>query len=152
MKIITEKNCHNIQLKKVRLISLNSSINKDIEEYIDKGLKVETKVGNFSEVVNDKKGKAYLKTIVEGIQEDEPMFKIEVVYEGICESKKSVDKEELKFYLEIQSIPMLWSFARETINNIMVKMELKPVLLPTLNITDMINEIKSSKKGTGGEN
>ena len=150
MQKIDVKYLHNIRLKEIRIISLNSFVDKDVENYDTEKVKVETSIDNFSEIINNKEGKTYLKTRIEGKIYEETDFRIEVVYEGICVSEKDVDKKEYEFFLEVQSIPMLWSYTRETINNTMLKMGLKPILLPVLNITELIEKMKS-KDGARGE-
>lgn len=151
MKKIAEKDRHDIQLKSIRIVSLTSFVNTDLHEVNEESINVETSVGSFGEILTDIKGKTYLKTKIQGLREDETVFEIEVVYEGICESEKPVDEKEFEFFLEVQSIPMLWSYCRETINNTMLKMNLKPILLPALNITKIMNDIRKSKEGDGGE-
>lgn len=146
MEKISQQNHHDIQLKSIRVISLNSFVDLDFGEVKNENIKVETSIGNFGEVLSDTKGKCFLKTKVKGIKEEEKVFEIEVIYEGICESNKVLKEEEFKFFLEVQSIPMLWSYVRETINSIMLKMNLSPILLPVLNITEMMNDINKSRK------
>lgn len=149
MERLDEKSLHNIQLKEIRVISLNSFVDKDSEDYETENIKVETNIGNFSEVINSRKGKTYLKIKIEGKKDEELVFRIELLYEGLCESQNDIDKEEYEFYLNVQSVPMLWSYARETVNNTMLKMGLKPILLPVLNITELIEKMKSKDCSRG---
>lgn len=142
MEKLDEKSLHNIQLKEIRVISLNSFVDKNLEDYETENIKVETNIGNFSEVINSRKGKTYLKIKIDGKKDEEPVFRIELVYEGVCVSENDIDKKEYEFYLNVQSVPMLWSYARETVNNMMLKMGLKPILLPVLNITELIEKMK----------
>lgn len=142
MEKLDEKSLHNIQLKEIRVISLNSFVDKNLEDYETENIKVETNIGNFSEVINSRKGKTYLKIKIDGKKDEEPVFRIELVYEGVCVSENDIDKKEYEFYLNVQSVPMLWSYARETVNNTMLKMGLKPILLPVLNITELIEKMK----------
>lgn len=151
MDKISEKYYHNIQLKSVRIVSLNSFISSEFNDDDKESIIVETSIGNFGEVLNKTKGKSFLKTKVEGTNEEGIIFEIEVVYEGICESSEPITEDEFEFFLEVQSIPMLWSYSRETINNMMLKMNLRPILLPVLNITEIMNNIRESRKGVGGE-
>lgn len=151
MKKTSIKDVHDIQLKSIRVVSLNCAVNADYDKIEKDSLSIETSIGNYGEVLNDYKGKTYLKTKIEATMEDEIIFEIELVYEGICKSFKKVDKDEFEFFLELQSIPMLWSYSRETINNMMLKMNLQPILLPVLNITEIMKEMEKSKDGVGGE-
>lgn len=152
MEKITKRHHHDIQLKSVRVVSLNSFISSDLNDDNTEVINVETSIGNFGEVLSDTKGKSFLKTKVEGTNEGSTIFEIEVVYEGLCESIERVDKDEFEFFLEVQSVPMLWSYTRETINNMMLKMNLKPILLPVLNINEIMTSISKSREGVRGEN
>lgn len=149
MEKLDDKSLHNIQLKEIRVISLNSFVDKDLEDYETENIKVETNIGNFSEVINSRKGKTYLKIKIDGKKDEELVFRIELVYEGVCVSENDIDKKEYEFYLNVQSVPMLWSYARETVNNTMLKMGLKPILLPVLNITELIEKMKSKDCSRG---
>lgn len=152
MEKISNKQYHNIQLKSVRLVSINSFVSSDFNDTDDKeNINVETSVGNFGEVISEIKGKTFLKTKVKGTIEEKTIFEIETIYEGVCESIKKIDEKEFEFFLNVQSIPMLWSYSRETINNIMLKMNLRPILLPVLNITDIINKTINSREDVDGE-
>lgn len=151
MAKLDTKDLHNIQLESIRIVSLNCFVDDEFDNSNNESIKVETNIGNYGEVINETEGKAFLKTGVEGKKDEQVVFSIEIIYEGICSSKKAIDKEEYEFFLEVQSIPMLWSYARETINNIMLKMGLKPILLPVLNISEIIKNMKEAKDGAGGE-
>ncbi|MGL4345113.1 MAG: protein-export chaperone SecB, partial [Cellulosilyticaceae bacterium] len=116
-------------------------------------IKVETTIEQNGEVRGPREGLTYLKTIIIGrTTNDQEVFGVEVVYEGRCQAKTPIDEKELRFYLEVQAVPMLWSFTRETVNNMTMKMGIKPILLPALNITDMLkhlsqqNEIKDDER------
>lgn len=143
---------HDIQLKSVRTVSINSFVISDFHDnYSKENINVETSIGNFSETISETKGKAFLKTKVEGTSEEKIIFEIEIVYEAICESIKPINKKEFEFFLNVQSIPMLWSYSRETVNNIMLKMNLKPILLPVLNITEIMEQIRKSRGDLNGQ-
>ena len=146
MSKILKNHYHNIQLKSIRVVSLNSFVSADFDEANKENISIETTIGNFGEVLSETKGRTFLKTKVQGIKEDEIVFEIEVVHEGICENEGLLNEDEFRFFLEIQAIPMLWSYSRETINNIMLKMNLSPILLPVLNITEIMKDIKESRK------
>ncbi|EOD01147.1 protein-export chaperone SecB [Caldisalinibacter kiritimatiensis] len=151
MRKLRSDDLHNIQLKTIRVVSLSCFVDDNYHSLDNEKIKVETNIGNYGEVISDTEGKTYLKTKIQGKKEDQVVFQIEVVYEGLCISKKILDKKEYEFFLKVQSIPMLWSYTRETVNNIMVKMGLKPILLPVLNITEIIQGINKSKEDVGGD-
>ena len=136
---------HAIQLKKIQMISLNCNYNERNEESI-KMSEIELDIDNGGIVTSRNKGICYLKVSVGfGNKQDEP-FNIQVIYKGYCECLKDVEKKDFEFYLKIQSIPMLWAYARETINNNITKMGLPPIVLPAININEIIGEI-TKKEG-----
>ena len=151
MAKLETKDLHDIQLESIRMVSLNCFVDDEFNNSNTGSIKVETNIGNYGEVINETEGKTFLKTEVKGKKDEQVVFNIEVIYEGICLSKNSIDKEEYEFFLEVQSIPMLWGYARETINNITLKMGLKPILLPVLNISKIIKDMREAKEGAGGE-
>jgi preprotein translocase subunit SecB len=142
---------HNIQLEFLRILSLNCYVEDNFDVGNSDDIKIEISIENYGEVISNTKGNTYLKTKVEGKWGEKAVFNIELTYEGICKAENEVDQKEFKFYLEMQSVPMLWGYTRETINNIMFKMGLKPILLPVLNITEIMEKLRQVKDGTGGE-
>lgn len=145
MKTLIPTYHHDIQLKSIRLLSLSSSVSKDFNVDDTQDIVVDVSFGNIGKAINSTLGNAYLKTRVEGVKLGEVIFEIESVYEGTCISDKEIQMDEFNFFLKMQAIPMLWSYARETINNTMQKMNLNPVLLPVLNISEMMSSLKQSK-------
>ncbi len=149
MKEIKKEHMHPIQLKSVRVVSLKSSVALDMEKYDNKDVRIAIEMNNLGEVINSNRGKTFLKTSVTGSKKDDEkceLFKIELTYEGECETEESIEENEFKFFLDIQSVPMLWSFSRETINNCMYKMGLDSVLLPVLNISELMQKTNSKSK------
>lgn len=151
MKNILLQYQHHIQLESIRVILLNSFMDLEFDEAKNENIEVETNIGNFGEVLSDTKGKCFLKTKVDGVRGGEKVFEIEVIYEGICQSDRPLSVDEFQFFLEVQTIPMLWSYVRETINNCMLKMGLSPILLPVLNISQIVNDIEKSRQNREGE-
>ena len=148
---IEQEHLHNIQLKFLRILSLNCYVEDSFDVWDSDDVKVEMNIENYGEVISNIKGNAYLKTKIEGKRGEKTVFNIELTYEGVCEAKNEVDKKEFKFYLETQSVPMLWGYTRETVNNMMFKMGLRPILLPVLNITEIMKRLRQVKDDTGGE-
>ena len=135
MKMIESRYVHEIQLKSIRLLSLDSFIDNEFSDAESGDVQVDVSIGNYSEVKSLQEGKAFLKTRVSGTQGDQEIFSVEAIYEGVCFSQIELGEEEFKFFLEMQSIPMLWSYARDTVHSVTLKMGIEPILLPVLNIT-----------------
>jgi len=142
---LDKKYYHAIQLKKIQMISLNSSYNEN-NDGMDKNSQLSIKVDNAGKVTDKNKGVCYLKVTIESENKENELFNIEIVYKGYCESSVDIDEKDLNFYLKIQSIPMLWAYARESINNVIVKMGLPPIILPAVNIKAMMEAISNKDK------
>lgn len=147
---IDKNSYHEIQLKNVQLLELNCKFNEEVKRKPGKNVPVSANIGSSSKVISSKLGVCYLKVEIGFEDKEEEKFSIDVIYRGICEVINEIGEDELKFFLEVQSIPMLWAYARETVNNIMLKMNLTPLVLPTINITDIMKKIKKENENTGG--
>ncbi|EHI98162.1 hypothetical protein CDLVIII_1469 [Clostridium sp. DL-VIII] len=146
---LDKKYFHDIQLKKIQMVSLKSTYNEK-NEGIEKKSPINININNGAKVTGTNKGVCYLRVEIGASEKENELFNIEVIYKGYCESSTNIDERNLRFYLEVQSIPMLWAYARETINNTIIKMGLPPVILPAVNINEIIGEI--SKKDEMEEN
>lgn len=82
----------------------------------------EINMSNNSKIISKKLGICYLNLETGFEDKAEEIFNISVIYKGICQVIDEVDKDELEFFLEVQSIPMLWTYVRETNNNVILKM------------------------------
>lgn len=142
---LEKKYYHSIQLKKIQMISLKSNYNEN-NEGVERNIPLSISIENAGKVTDKNKGVCYLKVNIESENKEKELFNIEVVYKGFCESSADIDEKELKFYLEVQSIPMLWAYARESINNAVVKMGLPPIVLPAVNINEIMEEIIKKDK------
>lgn len=152
MKSLDKSFYHNIQLSSVRMISLKSNINLNCN---DNNVDVKISLDNYSEIISQRIGKCFLKTKIKGFvneKSDEEIFDIEVIYEGVCEGTIPIEEDEFSFFLDIQAVPMLWSFSRESINTCMHKMGLPPILLPVLNISQLIEATIKGDSISNGEN
>lgn len=147
---IDKNSYHGIQLKSVQLVELNCKFNEEVKRKPGKNTPVSINISNSSRVISSKLGICYLNVEIGFENKEEEIFSIDVTYKGICEVTDEIDEDELKFFLEIQSIPMLWAYIRETVNNIMLKMNLTPLVLPTINITNIAKKIKKENKNAGG--
>ncbi|ERI94197.1 putative protein-export chaperone SecB [Clostridiales bacterium oral taxon 876 str. F0540] len=137
---LDKKHYHSIQLKKIQLISLKSTYNES-NEGLEGNVPLSISLKNAGEVTDRNKGVCYLQVNIGSENKESELFNVEIVYKGFCESSVDISEKDLKFYLEVQSIPMLWAYARESINNIIVKMGLPPIILPAVNINEIIGEI-----------
>lgn len=145
MKEILGNNLHQIQLKEVKLVHMSSST--DIEPVEGENIRVQTQIATKGEMLTNYKGRTMLKTEVRGYRSEQEVLNIEVIYVGICEAEECIDKKEWEVFLEVQAVPMLWSYTRETIQNICSKMGYYTIILPVLNITQLIQEMMGQKEG-----
>lgn len=139
---LTKELKHSIQLKKALLSSVSiEKLDKYGENDKVEPLKVliDTKVLSLEETC----GKAYVE--VELYQKDS--IKINVGYEGefLVEKPQKIKDGELKFFLEIQSIPLLMSYIRETVNSIFDKMGLD-YTMPVLDMSVIYSKYDSNKE------
>lgn len=145
---------HNIQLKNVQMIGLKTVYNESNEftsEKNNKNYPLCIEVKNDSKVISETRGICYLNVEVGFKEKDDELFNIEVIYRGLCEATNKIDKDEMEFYLKFQSVPMLWAYVRETINNVMLKMGLPPIVLPAVNINRMVESIANENNRKEGE-
>lgn len=107
-------------------------------------------MNSSSKANSNKSGICYLKVDIGFEDKQKEIFNISVTYKGVCETINEVNEDELEFFLKVQSVPMLWAYARETINNVMLKMNLPPIILPAINVTDIIKKFEEESEKCGG--
>lgn len=137
---LDRKHYHSIQLKKIQMVSLKANYNEH-NEGVERNTHISINLKNASKVIDKNKGVCYLQVKIESEIKENELFNIEVIYKGFCESSIDISEKDLKFYLEVQSVPMLWAYARESINSIIVKMGLPPIILPAININEVIEQL-----------
>lgn len=134
---------HPIQLIGVELISCNLSKNIRINEKI-KNDDMNVSLKSWAEVdeKNVQLGYTYLNLNIDFDGEDKP-FIIDITYRGICNIEKTVTYTEQQFgqFLEAQGLKLLWPYIKPALADFMVKMELNPLKLPTLDV------LKTMEKG-----
>lgn len=135
---------HNVQLENVILTELNcireSGLRGKPEGVVSVKLSMESGVVNID---NDRKqGTSFLKATIKA----EERFIIVIKYEGDFKLKAEVDfnteeeKKQLEYFLEIQAIPMLLSYVRETIDLVLLKMNEEGARMPIINVDELIKE------------
>lgn len=130
---------HQVQLEKVMLTELNckkNSANVETQKIKPVDLEIETGVNSLN--LEKREGVSFLKIIVSSKKN----FKVEVKYEGVFSIKSSLiemDKEALEYFLHIQAVPMLLSYARETVDMILLKMREEGARMPIINVSDLFN-------------
>lgn len=85
-----------------------------------------------------KKVEIFLRTHI--YFKEEGPWEIELVYKGICSSKKEVSQEELLEYANKQVVSLLLPYARECVTSVLSRMQMAPYYLPTMDILGSIEE------------
>lgn len=142
---------HDIQLKNVQMTGINCYLNEklDADKKASTPLPLNIELKNGSKVISSTRGISYLKVKIQFEDKNSELFYIEINYRGLCEAIRPIEKNDMEFYLKIQSVPMLWAYARETVNSVMLKMGLPPIILPAVNINKMIDIMNEGKKNMG---
>lgn len=70
-------------------------------------------------------------------------FQIEVEEKGVFEFSGLENEKTISKFLEAQAIKILWSYVRESIYDLSVRMLRKPILIP---IIDVIETLKKAEK------
>ena len=137
---------HEIQLRNVQLVELNCKFNEVIKKDTKKRIPININMDSSSKIISNKLGACYLNVEIGFENKEEEIFNINVTYKGICEAINEIDKDEFEFFLKVQSVPMLWAYARETINNVMLKMNLPSIVLPAINITNIMKRFEEESE------
>jgi preprotein translocase subunit SecB len=126
---------HPIQLVKVEMISCN--LEKNIKNFDKNALdNLAIKLRAWGQLSEDKKnvGYTYLNVKIDCEEEDKPFF-LDVVYRGECILYSKIDDDsKYEKFLETQGLKLLWPYLRVAITDIMIKMDIEPVKLPTLDV------------------
>ena len=135
---------HPIQLTDVELIKCNLKKNFDA----DGRDKFDVRLKSWGGLDSNEKnvGYTYLNIII-GFEEDESPYNIDITYRGKCLLDKNID-EDKKFenFLETQGVKLLWPYIRVAVSDFMIKMNIDPIKLPTL---DVLKTMEKSKRVDG---
>jgi preprotein translocase subunit SecB len=131
---------HKIQLKTVQLVKLEviNNFNVSSKETTNK---VDMVFSNGANEIDSNKTEATLGLKVFFKNIDPPPFFINIVYSGICETNENVSMADLKMFAELQSIPLLWPYIRQTLSDVMAKMSINPIILPTMDVVQTLVRI-----------
>lgn len=144
---ITKLVSHKIQLKEVYLKKLDTIRNHSVSIHENKD-KIKIEISNTAEILDDSMSEAILGLRVFFVDVDPQPFSINIVYGGLCGTNESVSKEELKMFAELQSVPLLWPYIRQALSDIMSKMSITPILLPTMDVVKTLyNVYKKDDEG-----
>lgn len=138
---------HPIQLIGVDMVSCD--IKKYIEcintvEYNDAQVKLRT----YSKLDADDKniGFTYLNIIIEFSEDNKP-FKMDVTYRGKCILDKDIkDTKKFEKFLETQGLKLLWPYLRVAITDLMIKMDVQPIKLPTIDVLQTMKRATIDKE------
>lgn len=88
------------------------------------------------QIDDDNRLQIYLKVDV-GFEKNGP-FNITCVHEGLVKSAEEIDEEDLIQYADNQIVPLLLPYARECIASTLIRMQLPPYTLPTIDVLKTI--------------
>lgn len=131
---------HKIQLKSVHMIKVEAAYNHDVS-LDEKRDKLTVEVANNGNVINKYQSEAILELKVFFEDVEPSPFNIHVVFRGLCETEEDIPEHLLKKFAELQSIPLLWPYIRQALSDIMTKMSIDPILLPTMDVLQTFAKI-----------
>lgn len=127
-----------VQLKSVSLHEL------DCKRGTGKDKKLNLNIQQMSgDIFDENKIKIYLKVTM-SFEQDGP-FTLTCVHEGVCESDGSLEKDEFFGYVNDQIVPLLLPYARECIASTLVRMQVPPYTLPTIDVLQSMSLNHRSK-------
>lgn len=133
---------HSIQLREVNLVKVECNKKSGLRglpnEKVSVNLSFES--GNIKMDYKAKKGTSFLEAIM--IAEDR--FDLKVRYEGDFEIIGEATEEQFGYFLNIQAIPMLLGYARETMDMLLLKMNEEGARLPIIDVRELFNHCSES--------
>ena len=134
-----ELSLHKFQVKQVQLVSINATRNGLIAPQTHR---IEYKLSGSAIISpGGTEGQSNLRLSLSSVTKDDVEegtdSNLDLVLElqGICSAPENTPEAEFSFFLEFQSIALLWPYARQIVSDIMVQMNLVPYVLPTLDVT-----------------
>lgn len=125
---------HPIQLEGVDMISCN--LNKEMELYDSQNSDIEVKLKSWGKInkYDNNIGYSFLNIKIDFSGEIKPFY-IDVTYRGKCILDKKIEGDaRFENFLETQGLKLLWPYIRVAITDIMIKMDIEPIKLPTLDV------------------
>lgn len=146
---------HPIQLINVEMIKCN--INKNISEDIsfnDINLKINLQASGEISERDSRTGYTFLEITIQTNSEEgkESPFYINIAYRGTCKIENKYDINDDNIYasynkfLETQALKLLFPYIRTVVDELMIKMDLKPIKLPTIDVIQTIKNIDDSDR------
>lgn len=137
---------HPIQLIEVELVSCNLSKNiKFNEETLKSNMDISLKSWAEIDEENKQIGYTFLNLNID-FEEKEKPFVINMTYRGKCKIEEiNFSDEQFNKFLETQGLKLLWPYIKPALSDFMVKMDLIPLRLPTLDV------LKTMEKGNVSE-
>ena len=138
---------HPIQLLGVEMVSCK--IDKCIEqldtvEYSN--IEVKLKTWANLDKIDKNLGYTYLNIIIDFSEKIKPFF-LDITYRGKCSLDndiKATDKFEK--FLETQGLKLLWPYLRVAITDLMIKMDVQPIKLPTIDVLETMKRATIEKE------
>ncbi|MGX5648437.1 protein-export chaperone SecB [Bacillus cereus] len=133
---------YSIQLKDVRLISLNCN-NHVIDNKEDFSKKISIRMHREIKLISSEEIEIFLRILVDFKDENGP-FTVDVTYAGICKAIKELSETDFKEYAYEQVVPLLLPYIRECVSNTISRMRLPIFYLPTIDVlqTFEVNQIR----------
>jgi len=95
---------------------------------------------------NNDESRFYLSFEVLAIDEESNNSFISVSCQGIFEFKNVEKFEDIPNFFYVNSIAILFPYVRSYISTVTVQSNIKPIILPTLNLTPLAKLLKDSSK------
>ncbi|EGA88436.1 hypothetical protein GPDM_15154 [Planococcus donghaensis MPA1U2] len=140
---------HKIQLLEVQLVEMNVKFGTDYDlTKIKDHLAIQ--LSNGSRIIDKYRGEALLEMRMV-VEDSECPLEVVIKYVGQCRTVSELTEDELKIFLEYQSIPLLWPYIRQAVSDTMTKMSIPPILLPTIDVLETLKNRYSSDSNLMGD-
>jgi len=138
---------HPVQLSDVIITKLNLNNQKGDP---NSTYQVDTKVGWKGELIDNYTGYAFVELMISSTQEDNEVFDICIEFRGTCKLDEDSDipPEAFEHFLETRCLHLLWPFVRETIPSLSIRMGVKPIDIPTIDVFETLKKVEGNDDGS----
>lgn len=133
---------HPIQLIGVDMVSCSIEKNSDQLQTVEySNAEVKLKTWAKLDTITSNLGYTYLNIRI-GFADSNNPFSMNVTYRGACSLRKDIQvNSNFEKFLETQGLKLLWPYLRVAITDLMIKMDVQPIKLPTI---DVLETMKSA--------
>jgi preprotein translocase subunit SecB len=128
---------HPAQLKEIDLIKVTCDKS---DKYNPENPEINISANVESEIISPEKGETHIEISING-----EGFNIHLLEKGVFEFEGIVDEENIKRFLEVQGLRLMWSYVRETIFDFSGKLLRKPIMLPTIDVLKTIESAEARR-------